>query len=212
MYKIIECEQRSDEWFAARAGRVTGSRAADVTAKIKTGEAAARRDYKLQLAIERLTGRPVEDGGFVSADMQRGIDLEAVARAEYVRRTGLAVRETGFVISEDMPIGCSVDGDVGEFRGILEIKCPKSWTHIQYLKAGALPPVYRSQVIHNMLVTDAQFCDFVSFDDRLPEGLQFFHIRYLRSANEMDAYRAELNAFLVDVETEYQALLELKAA
>lgn len=209
---IVNCAQRSEEWFAARAGRVTGSRAADVLAKIKTGEAAARRDYRLQLAVERLTGRPMEDGGFVSAEMQRGIDLEPKARQVFMEKSGLEVRETGFVIRDDLSIGCSTDGDVGSFTEIVEIKCPKSWTHIEYLRGKRLPPKYAPQVMHNLLVTGAERCHFISYDDRLPPYLDYFHVIVERSELDLTLYDAELRKFLADVDDEYQSLLLMKAA
>ncbi len=211
-FRILECAQRSDEWFAARAGRVTGSRAADVVAKIKTGEAAARRDYRLQLAVERITGKPADGGGYVNAEMQRGIDLEPKAREEFERRTGRIVRQTGFLICDDLPVGCSLDGDVDDFASIVEIKCPKSWTHVQYLKAGGLPPEYRPQVTHNLLVTGARSCHFVSYDDRLPAGLDYFHVEVFAADLDLPAYTDELHRFLNDVDREYQSLLALKAA
>jgi hypothetical protein len=118
--RIVDAAQRSPEWFAARAGKVTGSRAADVLAKVKSGEAAARRDYRLQLAVERITGTPMENG-FVSADMQRGIDLEATAAARYEAATGHLLRHTGFLAHDTLAAGCSLDGDVDDFTGIVEI-------------------------------------------------------------------------------------------
>lgn len=209
--KIVTAEQRSPEWFAARAGRLTGSRAADMMAKIKSGEAAARRDYRLQLAVERLTGRPMESG-FVSAEMQRGIDLEPAARARYEAEVGAVVRQTGFVIGDAEWTGCSLDGDVDEFAGIVELKCPKSTTHVRYLEGGELPADYRHQVTHNLWVTGAEFCDFVSFDDRLPSGLDWFHVRVYAKDLGLDAYAADAAKFLAEVEAEVARLSALRRA
>jgi len=209
--QILTCEQRTPEWFAARAGRVTGSRAADVMARIKSGEAAARRDYRLQLAVERITGKPMEDGGFVTNEMQRGIDLEPKARETFATRSGIEVRETGFVIREDMPIGCSTDGDMGNFEAILEIKCPKSATHVEYLKADRLPPRYVWQVTHNVFCTHAKAAHFVSYDDRLPAHLDYFALKIERCDLPVTEYAFELKQFLGEVEAEYQELLKLKA-
>jgi hypothetical protein len=158
-FHIIEHEQRSPEWFLARAGRLTGSRASDVLAKIKTGEAAARRDYRLQLAAERLTGLP-QESDFVNAAMQRGIDCEPIAFAAYEAATGEMVRRTGFICASEQMIGCSLDGDVSDFAGIIELKCPKTATHISYLKAGCMPPAHIPQLTHNLWVTGAEWCDF----------------------------------------------------
>lgn len=210
-FTVCNAEQRSPEWFTARAGRATGSRAADILAKIKTGEAAARRDYRLQLAVERLTGAPQEDG-YVSKEMQRGIDLEPAAFATYEAYTGLIAERSGFISCDELPVGCSLDGHIEDFDGILELKCPKSATHVSYLKAGLLPRDYIPQVTHNLWVTGAKWCDFVSYDDRMPEGLQFFRVRVTPDVLDLPAYEAEVRKFLSEVEAEVVSLTQLKAA
>jgi len=207
---IIECEQRTPEWFAARAGRLTGSVAADILAKLKSGgEPAARRDLRVQLAVERLTGTPMESG-FVSTAMQWGIDSEPRARARYEAESGNIVRQTGFVTRKDLLVGCSLDGDVRGFEGILEIKCPKSATHVSYLKERELPSDYRAQVMHNMWVTGAQWCDFVSFDDRMPPGLDYWCIRVPRDEAVIAAYESEVRRFLTEVDSEVGQLRNLQ--
>ena len=208
---IIECEQRTPEWFAARAGRLTGSVAADMLAKLKSGgEPAARRDLKLQLAVETLTGTPMEASGFVSPAMQRGIDAEPLARGRYEAETGNLVRTTGFVIRDDLAVGCSLDGDIRNFEGILEIKCPKSATHCGYLKDRRLPPDYVAQVTHNLWVTGAKWCDFVSWDDRMPTGLDFFMVRVMRDDAVMAAYESDVRRFLDEGASEVGALRNLQ--
>ena len=208
---IIEVEQRTPAWFAARAGRLTGSVASEMLSRLKSGgESAARRDLKLQLAVETLTGTPMEASGFVSPAMQRGIDAEPLARGRYEAETGNLVRTTGFVIREDLAVGCSLDGDIRNFEGILEIKCPKSATHCQYLKDKRLPPDYVPQVTHNLFVTGAQWCDFVSFDDRMPAGLDFFMVRVQRDESAIAAYEAEVRKFLTEVQSEVGALRNLQ--
>lgn len=209
-FHVVEHEQRSPEWFKARAGRLTGSRAADMLAKIKTGEAAARRDYRLQLAVERLTGAP-QEAGFVNAEMQRGIDMEPAAFAAYEAATGEMVRRTGFICADDLMVGCSLDGDIENFAGIIELKVPKSTTHIGYLKSGIMPLAYLPQVQHNLWVTGAQWCDFASFDDRLPKGLQLFKVRVYAKALDMAGYEAEVLKFLAEVDAEVAALGAIKA-
>lgn len=210
-FHIVEHEQRSPAWFLARSGRLTGSRAADILAKIKTGEAAARRDYRLQLAVERLTGAPQENG-FVSADMQRGIDMEATAFAAYEAATGEMVRRTGFICADEHMIGCSLDGDVSDFAGIIELKVPKSTTHIGYFKSGGLPSNHLAQVQHNLWVTGAEWCDFASFDDRLPKALQLFRVRVYAKDLDMATYQTEAMKFLDEVDAEVRALSALQAA
>jgi predicted phage-related endonuclease len=208
---IIECEQRTPEWFAARAGRLTGSVAADMVAKLKSGgEAASRRDLRINLAVERILGRAIESDGFTTKDMQRGIDCEPLAIAAYEAETGNLVRQTGFVIREDHSVGCSLDGDINEFEGILELKCPKSATHISYLRDQRLPPAYAAQVTHNVWVTGAKWCDFYSFDDRLPEGLQTFRFRVMREQLDLAGYELEVKRFLAEVSVEAADLLKLR--
>jgi hypothetical protein len=210
-FTIIEAEQRSAEWFAARAGRLTGSRAGDLLAKIKTGEAAARRDLRLQLVCERLTGRPQEDG-FVNKEMQRGIDLEAMARAEYEAASGVIVRTTGFLMADDLPVGCSLDGDIENFRGIVELKCPKSATHLCYLRDGIVPREYRPQLRHNLWVSGADWADFVSYDDRFPFELQLFQARLLRKDADIEGYEKEALAFLKEVDRDLLSVRTLLEA
>lgn len=212
-FTVIDAAQRTHEWFSARAGRATGSKAKDILAKIKSGEAAARRDYRTQLVVERLTGEPLIND-FTNADMQRGIDLEPAARGEYEAHTGCLARETGFLAMAEHMAGCSLDGDVNDFEGILELKVPKSATHVRYLQERRLPPEHLPQIVHNMWVTGAKFCDFCSYDDRLPVGLRFFHVRVeaCELVHEMASYETEVLRFLAEVDSEHAALLKLRAA
>jgi putative phage-type endonuclease len=204
-FTVVEAEQRSPEWFAARLGRLTGSRAADMLATIKTGEAAARRDLRMQLVCERLT-QSLQEDGFINAAMQRGIDCEPLAFAAYEAETGQVVQRSGFCAHNTLAIGCSLDGHIEDFEGILECKCPKSATHLRYLKAGVVPADYLPQITHNLWVTGAQWCDFVSFDDRFPAALSFFRVRVNRDEKAIDEYAAKAIAFLAEVQTECEAV------
>ena len=207
---IHNCSQRTPEWFAARAGRLTGSVADAVDSFLKNGnESAARRDLKLQLAVERITGMAMESDGFVSKDMQRGIDEEPYSVAAYEADTGLIVRNTGFIAHTGLMVGCSLDGDVDGLKGILELKNPKSATHISYLRAGRLPSDYVPQVTHNVWVSGAEWCDFVSYDRRLPEPLQYFRVRVTRAELPLKAYEASAMKFLAEVKVEVDQLNEL---
>lgn len=199
---IIEADQRSPEWFQARLGRLTGSRAGDMLARIKTGEAAARRDLRLQLVCERLTGQLQEDG-YTNGAMQRGIELEPAAFAAYEALTGHLARRTGFLQHPTLMAGCSVDGDVDDFTGIVELKCPKSTTHYRYLRLrGAVPPEHLAQITHNLWITGAAWCDFLSYDDRFPVGAQTYLVRVTRDDVDLAAYEAEAVRFLAEVEAE----------
>lgn len=204
-FLICDAEQRSPEWFASRSGRLTGSRAADMLAAIKSGEAAARRDYRMQLVCERLTGQPQEDG-FVNAAMQRGIDLEPQAFAAYEALTGSVVSRSGFLAHPTHLAGCSVDGAINRYEGILELKCPKSATHLKYFRSGVVPDEYLPQITHNLWITQAQWCDFLSYDDRFPEGLRTVLVRVQRRDVDLDAYEKKALAFLAEVEAEYLAI------
>ena len=204
-FTVCLADQRSDEWRAARCGRLTGSRAGDMLATIKSGEAAARRDYRLQLVCERLTGQP-QDDVFVNAAMQRGIDCEPLAFAAYESLTGQVVHRSGFLASVDHLMGCSLDGHVDDFAGILECKCPKSATHLKYLRDGGVPKEHLPQITHNLLVTGADYCDFFSWDDRFPVDLQTFLVRVTRADVDLKDYETKALAFLAEVERDYQAI------
>ena len=205
-FRIIDAPQRSPEWFAARAGRVTGSRAADLLAQIKSGEAADRRNYRAALVLERLTGEPADADGFVSPAMQRGVELEPEARAAYEAQTGVLVDQTGFLAHDALLAGCSLDGHVGDFAGIVEIKCPNSATHLDALKAGGVPSKHVAQITHNLWMTGAQWCDFVSYDPRFPEGLRLYICRVEASTLDLGGYEKKLRAFLDEVDAELAVL------
>ena len=209
-FVIINADQRSPEWFQARAGRLTGSRAADMLATIKSGESAARRDYRLQLVCERLTGQPQEDG-FINAAMQRGIDMEPFARAAYEAKTGNVAVQTGFLSHVTHQAGCSLDGHVDHFAGIVELKCPKSATHLRYLREGVLPKEYVPQVTHNAWIAGADYVDFLSYDDRFPSELQVFYVRVLVKDLDLAGYEQSALAFLAEVDHEVHALRGWKA-
>lgn len=207
-FTVIDADQRSDEWRLARVGRLTGSRAKDMLATIKSGEAAARRDYRLQLVTERLTGQP-QDDVFVNAAMQRGIDCEPLAFAAYEARTGEVVQRSGFLAHTTHQAGCSLDGHIGDFEGLIELKAPKSATHLSYLRAGTVPAEHLAQLTHNLWMTGAAWIDFVSFDDRFPEPLQVFIVRLKRDDVAIEEYELKALAFLAEVERECQGVLTI---
>jgi predicted phage-related endonuclease len=210
-FTIIDAPQRSEQWYAARAGRLTGSAAGDMLATIKTGEAAARRDLRTKLVVERLTGQPQEDG-FVNAAMQWGMDKEADAFAAYEAHSGNVVRRTGFLSHLHLMAGCSLDGDVDDFAGVVEIKCPMSATHFGYLKAKGVPSKHMPQILHNLWITGAAWCDFVSFDPRFPEHLQLFVQRVNRNDMDILAYSKCAEKFLEEVDNECAAMTVLEVA
>lgn len=207
-FTICTAEQRSREWFSARAGRLTGSKAADaIDFTKKAGESAKRRDYRFQLVAERLSGQPQEDGdSYVSPAMQRGIDKEPDALGAYEILTGRVARKTGFLAHTQYLAGCSLDAHVGAFEGILEIKCPKTATHLTYLRTGNVPDQYLPQIWHNLWISGAQWCDFLSFDDRLPEHMHTFLKRVARDQAAIDRYADAALTFLAEVDREVASL------
>lgn len=206
-FTVIDAEQRSAAWFTARAGRLTASAAKDIFAFNKDKkESAARRDLRMRLVCERLSGRPLEDD-YQNADMRRGIELEPRARTCYMSETGETVNQCGFVAHNEHPIGCSPDGIVGDFVGGVELKCPRPANHLAYLRLGlTLPAEYEPQILHSLWVTNAEYWDFVSFCDAFPESLQLFVYRVKRNNAAVRAYAEEALRFLAEVETEYQAV------
>lgn len=202
---IITTEQRTPEWHAARLARLTGSCAGDMLARIKSGEAAARRDLRIRLVCERLTGQSQEDV-FVSKEMQRGIDREADAFAAYEGQTGNLVKRVGFLAHDTLAAGCSPDGQVSNYTGIVELKVPKSATHLRYIRAGVVPSDYVPQITHNLWITGAQWCDFASFDDRFPPSLRLFVVRVPRVQVDIDAYELMARTFLNEVDAECDEL------
>jgi hypothetical protein len=209
-FTILTADQRSPEWFQARLGRLTGSRAGDMLATIKSGEAAARRDLRTQLVCERLT-QTLQEDSFVNAAMQRGIDVEPQAFAAYEALTGNLAQRTGFLSHNTLAVGCSLDGHVGAFEGILELKCPKSATHLSYLRSpGKVPPAHLPQIVHNLWVSGARWADFLSFDDRFPPHLQTFLVRVERDDKELASYALAAALFLSEVQAELELVEGLR--
>ena len=209
-------DQRSPEWFAARLGKVTASKIADVMTKTKTGYGAGRANYAAQLVTERLTGTKADS--FTNAAMQWGVDCEERARAAYEFTTGLTVVETGFV---DHPVvamsGASPDGLVGDV-GLLEIKCPNSATHIATLQGGAIDRKYLLQMQWQMACTVREWCDFASYDPRLSLAKQLHVTRVQRDdaliaeiETEVSAFLAEVDAIVMDLTHRYPDVESLAA-
>lgn len=197
-FTIIDTAQRSPEWFAARLARVTASNAKLILMGDTT---AGRSDYILQLALESLTGKSAEEEIFVSKEMQRGIDKEPLARMQ-AESSGHFIRETGFLSHDTMMIGASLDGDEDDFETIWEFKCPKSNTHLKYLESNGdlLQKDYQSQLMHGIYVTGAKQAIIGSFDDRLPEGLQWIQKEIKAQDLPIAEYEISLMKFLDDVQ------------
>lgn len=209
-FTVVDAPQRSTEWFQARLGRLTGSRAADALARTAKGDFTARRkDLRTQLVLERLTGCVQEDG-WVSPEMRRAVQQEPLAVAAYEALTGRFVRGSGFLAHQTLAVGCSLDGHFGDYTGILEVKAPKSSTHLAYLQSGTIPAEYLPQIVHALWITGAAWCDFLSFDDRFPPHLQTMCVRYERNDEEIALYMKHVAAFLDEVSDEYAAVQQLR--
>lgn len=201
-------EQRTGDWFAARLGKVTASKIADVMARTKSGWSASRANYAAQLVTERLTG--TREDGFINAAMQWGTDTEPQARAMYELEKGVAVAECGFFDHPKIEMsGASPDGLVGD-DGLVEIKCPNSATHIATLRGEPIPDKYIKQMQWQMACTGRKWCDFASFDPRLPDAMQL-HVQRVARDDEMIAemeaavsdFLAEVAATVADLEARY---------
>jgi hypothetical protein len=201
--RLIDCEQGSPEWHAARCGRVTGSRIADIVRKVKTGVSKMRTTYMGELIAERLSGVQPGDG-YVSPAMQWGKDCEAKARATYAFMFDADVKQIGFAIHPTIEMaGASPDSLVGDVGG-LETKCPNTATHLDALLGAEIDPDYVKQCQWNMACTGRAWWDYCSFDPRLPPTMQL-HVRRVRRD---DAVIAELETAV----TEFIAELDAKVA
>ena len=190
--------QGSPEWFAARLGKVTASRIADLVAKTKTGWGASRANYMAELICERLTGAAQES--YTNAAMQWGTDKEPEARAAYEFKTDVTVELVGFVDHPTIPMsGASPDGYVGT-DGCVEFKCPNTATQIDFLLEEAIPQKYVYQMQWQLACTGRTWCDFVSYDHRLPENLRMFKKRVLRDSTLIPSLEKDVSEFLAELD------------
>tara|TARA_R110000824_G_scaffold16891_4_gene69365 strand:- start:2857 stop:3471 length:615 start_codon:yes stop_codon:yes gene_type:complete len=199
-------EQRTDEWFATRLGKVTASKVSDVVAKTKSGYGASRATYMSQLLVERLTKTRTEF--YSNAAMQWGTDTEPQARAAYEFITNNSVVEEGFISHPTIEMsGASPDGLVDDL-GMLEIKCPNTSTHVQTLLDEKIPKRYVDQMQWQMACAEREWCDFVSFDPRLPDGNDFFCTRLKRDDKRIADLESEVTDFLDELSTQIVKLNE----
>lgn len=197
-------EQRSNDWFNARLGKVTASRVADVIAKTKTGYSASRENYMAQLVVERLTQSKAES--YTNAAMQWGTDQEPFARAAYEAAQGVMVEEVGFIPHPKIEwAGASPDGLVGD-DGLVEIKCPESKGMIEALLTQKVPAKYFTQMQFQMACTDRSWCDYAVFDPRMPPKAQLFVVRVDRDDKYIAEIEEEIVKFLAEVESQVQQL------
>lgn len=206
--KIEHCIQGTQAWFDCRNGRVTASRINDVTAYLKQTkadieagirrEAQKRIDYKTELIAESLRGQAMPH--FVNDAMKWGIEQEALAATEYELSSPENVLPVGFVYHPTIErAGASPDRLVGKV-GLLEVKCPETTTHIEWVLAGVVPEEHRKQMYFQMRCCEREWCDFMSFDSRLPRRYQKFIVRLQTDEQRMDEIDNEVRQFLKEVD------------
>ena len=198
--EAAQIAQGSPEWFQMRLGKVTASRVADILAKTKTGPSASRQNYLIELALQRTTG--IIQESYSNAAMEWGTQTEPQARVAYEVNTNNFVDQVAFIDHPSIKwFGCSPDGLVSD-RGLLEIKCPNSATHWEYFKAKEPPKKYFIQMQAQIAVTGRDWCDFVSFDPRMPDRSQLLIVRVDRDDAFIAEMEAEIKKFLEEVQTE----------
>jgi putative phage-type endonuclease len=207
--RVVDHPQGTPEWLAARVGLVTASRIADIIARTKSGPSASRAGYLGELVAERLTGTSAENG-YQNDDMRRGIELEPLARVAYEVKTAYVVEECGLVLHPALKAGASPDGLVAD-DGLVEIKCPRTHIHIEYLEAGKPPAKYLPQMAWQCICTERAWVDFVSFDPRMPERLQLFVVRYAPELGYLRELEAEVSAFIAEIDAKVEALSRIAA-
>lgn len=202
-------EQGTPEWHQMRLGKVSASRMSDLLAKTKSGTAAASRaKYMAQLLCERMTGEPTEF--FTTAAMQKGTEVEPVARAAYEAHNLTSVEQVAWVSHPSIEMaGCSPDGLVGE-HGLIEIKCKETHNHFDSILNDRIDPDHAAQMLWQMACTGRQWCDYVCFDDRAPEGLQLFVKRLERDDQKIKEMEDEVVKFLSELEKMIQKLEDIR--
>ena len=221
---VYSFPQRTPEWDKVRLGRATASRAADILAftdppeftptgrvsKVKPKELAGRRNYRVDLVLERITGRS-QERAFRSQAMQDGIDREPYALGLYQAITGTLLEPVGFICHNELMTGCSPDGVVfstdGEFiEGGVEAKSPLAATHYEYLLTGKIPSEYLKQITHSLWITGAKWWDWLSYHPEFEEPLQIKLERVTRADVDIDAHEKSVRQFLDEVDRDYLAL------
>lgn len=200
-------EQGSEAWFQSRLGKLTASRVHEAITKTKTGYVASREDVMNELALERITGNKTPS--FVNSYMEWGTATEPLARAAYESRTGFLVEEVPMIDHPTIDMsGASPDGLVQE--GLIEIKCPKSTTHLETLTSKKIPSKYQTQMNWQMACTGRPWVDFASFDPRFPERLQLCVIRHERDDKVIAAMEEEVIKFLTELDAMVKQLNEME--
>lgn len=210
MLDLATLEQGSAEWLRARAGSVGASSIADLMAQTKSGWSASRANLMARLIAERMTGTPVET--FVSAEMRWGTETEPQARDAYSLMRDVDVAEVGLVPHPTISgAHASPDGLVGE-DGLVEIKCPGTATHIETLLSGKIADRYVKQMQFQMACTGRAWCDFLSFDPRMPGDLAIFIARVPRDDAGIAEIEDAVRGFILELEAKLRRLEDLRSA
>lgn len=200
--------QGTDNWFAARLGKATASKIGDILSKGKDGESITRRNYRMMLVCERLTGLKAE--GYTNTHMERGNSLEPLARVSYEVFKNVMVDEVGFMPHPVIEMsGASPDGLVGN-EGLIEIKCPTAGNHIETILSGKAPTKYISQMQWQMACTGRAWCDFVSYCPEVGDNIELFIVRVMRDDEYIAVAEKAVIAFLNEVSETHNQLKELK--
>ena len=202
-----DIEQGTEEWFAIRCGKVTASRIADIIATTKSGYSASRANYEAQLICEILTGKPAES--FTNAAMAWGTETEPLARAQYELKTGNMVNQIGFVVHPKIEQARASPDGLVDNDGLIEIKCPNTSTHLDTLLSQKVPLKYITQMTWQMLCTGRKWCDFVSYDPRLPDNLQLFIQRIELDEEYGKKLESEVKEFLEEVNEKVEKLRKI---
>lgn len=196
--------QGTDTWRAIRLGRVTASRVAEVVAKTKSGWGASRKNYMAELIAERLTQTPAEH--FISTEMKWGTEKEPDARAAYQFMSDIEVEQVGFVYHPRIEMsGASPDGLCLD-AGLVEIKCPNTSTHLDALINQTIASSYITQMQWQMACTGRDWCDFVSFDPRLPARMRLFVKRVARDGALIPQLERDVREFLAELDEKLASL------
>lgn len=197
-------EQGSLEWQQLRLGKCTASRVSDVMATVKSGEAISRRNYRIQLVCERLTG--LKEESYSNHHMERGVMLEPIARALYEAKNDVFVNEIPFVDHPTIPMaGASPDGLVGD-DGLIEVKSPTAANHIETILSGGSPSKYYPQMQWQMACMNKKWVDFISYCPVVGDDLALYIFRVFRNDEYITEMELEVTKFLNEVNDLYNQL------
>jgi putative phage-type endonuclease len=209
---IRDIAQGSPEWMALRVGKIGGSRISDLLTEGRNGaESLTKRKYKNELIRERLTGRKLDT--YKTPAMQRGIDLEPMARAWYEVKYNTFVDQVAIVLHPFIDGGqCSPDGVVEATNSLIEIKIPNPENHLDnILTGGKQLEQYYDQVQWQLAcMPEKEFCDLVSYDPEMPDHLQGFVKRIYRDDEYIQTMQNAVIAFLSEIETIVNNLKEIQ--